>query len=364
MSDTLVLFLPNGLLPMRWLRLSEHGVGSRGMGLPAIDPERDGAPVAIAPADTVTLHWAELPDRSLLQAVAAARVLVADASAAALSDLHVAVGREEGVTERPIAVVTASQMHAWLGALADDGIDPAAIIPAPMLLPRPADGYIRADLGGDGVVRGTTSGFADEARLTELITGGAAPMVMAREDVEAAIARAIAAPGLDLRQGEFARRTRRTIDWMLVRRLAWMGTAILGVTLATSLTEIVKYNLAATRMEARADASARTGLARGETVNDADRQLTERLARLRGAGLGFSRTAAAVYAAIASVPGTELRSLAFDGNGALRATVAAQGEGQITDITTRIERAGFAVQQSTLTNAGGIFSGDLTVTAR
>ena len=102
---------------------------------------------------------------------------------------------------------------------------------------------------------------------------------------------------------------------------------------------------------------ARTGLAHGETVNNADRQLTERLARLRGAGLGFSRTTTAVFAAVQAVPGTELRTIAFDGSGALRATVAAKGEGQITDVKTRIESAGFAVQLSTLTNNGGYLLG-------
>jgi general secretion pathway protein L len=148
-----------------------------------------------------------------------------------------------------------------------------------------------------------------------------------------------------------------------VRRLAWLGVAILSVTLAISLVEMVRLNRSAASMEAQADALARTAL-RGETVNDADRQLDERLARLRGAGLGFSRTAAAVIGAVQAVPGAELRTLAFDGNGALRATVAAKGEGQVTDVRTRIERAGFVVQQSTVTNAAGVFSGEMTVSAR
>jgi general secretion pathway protein L len=210
MSDTLVLFLPNGQSPLRWLRVAEGGVAARGEGLPVIDPELDAAPVAVAPADAVTLHWADLPDRSIPQAVAAARLLVGDASASALSELHVAVGRETDGAERPIGVVAAAQMRAWLAALAADGIDPAAVIPAPMLLPRPVEGYVRADLGGDGVVRGANSGFADEARLTELVTGGVAPRVLSRDALESAIAAAVAAPGLDLRQGEFAARDERS----------------------------------------------------------------------------------------------------------------------------------------------------------
>lgn len=363
MTDTLVLFLPGGAAPMRWLRVAGEAVTARGEGLPPIDPEHAGATVAVAPADTVTLHWAELPDRSLPQAIAAAKLLVAEASVTPPGELHVAVGREPDSPDRPIGVVAAAQMRAWLDALAADGIDPAAVIPAPMLLPRPAEGFVRADLGGGSVVRGTASGFADEVPLTDLVTGGVAPATLGRDAIEAAIAAAVAAPALDLRQGAFARRSRRAIDWALVKRLAWLGAAIVGVTLAISLAEIVKRNVAASDMEARTEALARAALPRGETVDNADRQLDERLGRMRGAGLGFARTAAAVFAAVRAVPGTELRGVGFDGNGKLRATIAAPGEGQVIDVRTRLEGQGFTVQLGTLTAAGGTVSGDLTVGA-
>ena len=363
MNDTLVLFLPSGQSPWRWLRVAGDSVTARGEGVPSFDPEARENAVAVAPAESVTLHWADLPDRSTAQAVAAARLLAADASVTPIGNLHVAVGREAEGVERPIGVVSSLWMNEALAALAAEGIDPDAVIPAPMLLPRPEQGYVRADLGGEGVVRGTTSGFADEARLTELVTGGVAPTVLGRDELETAIAGAIAAPVRDLRQGPFARRAKGAIDWALVRRLAWLGVAILTVTLLISLTEIVKLNLAASSMEARADALARTALPRGETVNNADRQLGERLARLRGAGLGFSGTAASVFAAVGAAPGAELRALSFDGTGRLRATVAVQNEGLITDISQRLRRQGFTVTQSTAQNIGGVFSIDLTVNA-
>jgi general secretion pathway protein L len=363
MSDTLVLFLPSGQSSWRWLRVAGDSVTARGDGVPVFDAETRENAVAVAPAESVTLHWADLPDRSTAQAVAAARLLAADASVTPIGELHVAIGREAEGIDRPIGVVSSHWMRGALATLAAEGIDPDAVIPAPMLLPRPAQGYVRADLGGEGVVRGTTSGFADEARLTELVTGGVAPAILGRDELEAAIVGAVAAPTLDLRQGEFARRTRAAIDWAVVRRLVWLGATILGVTLLISLTEIVKLNMAASSMEARADALARTALPRGETVNNADRQLGERLVRLRGAGLGFSGTAASVFAAVGATPGAELRALSFDGNGNLRATVAMQNEGLITDITQRLRRQGFTVTQSTAQNIGGVFSIDLTVSA-
>ena len=256
-------------------------------------------------------------------------------------------------------------MRSWLDTLAEAGIDPAAVLPAPMLLPRPETGYLRADLGGEGVVRGPTSGFADEARLTELVTGGTAPAVMPRDELEAAIVAAVAAPTLDLRQGMFARRRQDAIDWALIRRIAWLTLAVLGVSLLISLVQILRYSTAADELERRTDLAARGGLPRGETVNDADRQLDARLARLRGGGLGFSRTAAAVLAAVRAIPGTEVRTLSFDPTGAMRVTIGVQNEGQITDLQRRIAEAGLvATPTGQFVAAGGSMSGDILVKPR
>ncbi|MES2056803.1 MAG: type II secretion system protein GspL [Pseudomonadota bacterium] len=364
MSDTLVLFLPAPSAPWRWLRIADAVVKARGEGFPdAVDPDAP-PPVAIAPADAVTLHWAELPDRSVAQSVTAARMLAADASASPIAELHVAVGREDDHAERPIGVVSAAQMHHWLAALAANGVDPAMLLPAPMLLPRPDEGYVRADLGGEGVVRGTTSGFADEARLTELVTGGTAPATLGRDELEAAIVAAVASPALDLRQGVFARRRKLALDWALIRRLGWLSVAILTVTLFISIVSILKYSLAADALEQRADTLARQGLPRGETVNDADRQLNERLSRLRGGGLGFSRTAAAVSSAVRSVPGAELTALAFDVNGDVRATVSADREATVVDVRHRIEAQGFVVQPAPIEVGNGRASAQFKASPR
>ena len=365
MPDTVILFLPAHAVPWRWLRIVDNVVTARGEGFPTLAEDNEDAHVAVAPADAVTLHWAELPDRSLAQAVTAARMLAADASATPIGELHVAVGREGDNVERPIGVVAATQMQAWLADLAANGVDPERILPAPMLLPRPDSGYLRADLGGEGVVRGPTSGFADEARLTELVTGGAAPDVMPREALEAAIVAAVAAPSLDLRQGAFARRTRVGVDWALIRRLGWLSGAIFAVTILITIVQILIYSSAADELERRADLLARTGLPRGEAVNDADRQLNARIERLRGGGMGFSRTAAAVFGAIRATPGTEVRTLSFDPVGAMRVTVGVQNEGQILQLQRSLDAAGFnATPMGQFESANGRLSGDVMVKPR
>ncbi|KQU62270.1 general secretion pathway protein GspL [Sphingomonas sp. Leaf339] len=359
---TTLLFLPAGDIGFRWMRFGDVGLMARGEGIPAgEDPV-----IAVAPADAVTLHWADLPTRSIAQATAAARILAAEASAAPPGELHVAIGQEDKSdgTDRPIAVVGTAAMRDWLEMLARVGVDPVAMVPAPMLLPRPDEGYWQATIAGQALVRGRTSGFADETRLTELVTMGHSLTALTHEPLDQAIAAAALSPSLDLRQGMFARRRRLAVDWRLIRRLAVLGVAIVGVTLAISLVRLAKYSFAADALEARANALAATGLPRGETVTDADRQLSERTGRVIGPGLGFSTTTAAAFAAVRAVPGTEVTAIDFAANGELRLTVATEREALATDLKRALEAAGFAVQASVFQASGSRVTGDMTVRAR
>jgi len=362
--DTLALFLPaDSEQPWRWLVVRDGAVVARGDGLPEPDPLPERRVVAIAPAEAVALHWADLPDRSQAQAITAARLLVAEASVTPLGDLHVAVGREDDLVERPIGVVAIAQMDDWVAMLAEGGFDPEAIVPAPMLLPRPDEGYVVGDFGAEShVVRGRSSGFADEDGLTALVVGDAPLETLDRATLEEAIAAALADPALDLRQGPFALRKRAAIDWLLVRRLAWLLAAILAATLLITLAQVIRYNASASALEAQADALARQGLGRGETVDDAGQQLTDRLARLRGGGAGFSLTAASVSAAVAATPGAEVTGLSFDASGKLRVSLGVQAQGQIVDIQNRLATAGFAADSGPFAGAAGRMTGTLTVT--
>lgn len=350
---TILLFLPAGERPWRWWRPAD---GAHGEGVPA----NETRVVAVAPAEAVTLHWAAIPARSSAQAAAAARLLVGEASAAPAGGLHVAVG-DEGSGDRPIGVVEAATMRGWLAALAAAGIDPDAIVPAPLLLPAPAEGFAIADIGGARVVRGPGSGFADEPGLTDLVTGGVAPVPVADSAFAASVAAVLAAPPLDLRQGPFARARRVELDWRLIRRLAVLAAAVLALTLGIDLVRLVRLNLAASAAEADADRLAASALPRGETPTDAGRQLTERLARVRGPGRGFSATAATVYAAVRQVPGSEVTSLSFQPDGSLIVGLATQRESAPTDLKRAIEASGLAVTAGVFQSANGRVAGQFTV---
>ena len=310
---TTLLFLPSGTTGFRWMRLADQRVVDEGEGVPRGDARTDGATIAVAPADAVTLHWAELPSRSTAQATAAARILATEASAAPLAELHVAVG-DEGRSDRPIGVVGIAVMQGW--------------------------------------------------RLTAIVTGDSPPATIDRATLEAALVAAVAAVPLDLRQGVFARRRRQfALDWPLIRRLAVLAGLILAVTLAISLVRIGKYSFGADMLETQADLAARSGLPRGETVTDAARQLDERLSRVRGPGLGFSTTSAAIFAAVRAMPGTEITALDFQPNGTVRLGVAVEREALATDLKRALEIAGFTVQAGVFQSAAGRVTGELTISA-
>lgn len=360
----LVLPASGALTAWRWVKVADGAVVARGEGVPSATA--DDRVLAIAPASATTLHWADLPDRSMAQATAAARLLVAE-STLAPGDAHVAVaGVDAGGGKRAIAVVANIQMQAWLGTLADHGIDPAAIIPAALLLPGPDSGFISADLGGEIVVRGVESGFADDPALTPMLTAGVAPNPLDRAAMEAALVAAFATPLLDLRQGPFARSRRSfSIDWREIRRIGWLVAAVILLTILIGVAQIIRDNVGADMLDAQADQLARTGLPPGETVNNADRQLDERLSGLRGPGLGFTRSAGAVFAALQAVPASEATALSFESNGVMRVAIAARGEGAVSDVKRQLERAGFVVAQTGAfsSNAGRV-TGEFTVTPR
>ena len=360
MTVTTLLFLPiDERQPWRWWRVADAAIVAEGEGV----PDATAALVAIAPAEAVTLHWADLPARSAAQAFAAARVVVSDATAVPVAGLHVADGEADPAgRERPVAVVSPERMTHWLAVLARAGLDPVAIVPAPLLLPVPDEGYVRADLPHQSAVRGRTSGWADDPALTALITGDAPPLPVDAEALRASVVATAGWPPLDLRQGPFARRTRRTIDWALVRRLAVLAGLVLLATLAIDLVRIARYSFGAATLEARADMLARQGLPRGTGDGDAPRMLADRLSRLRGPGAGFSRTAAAAYRIVEAVPDSEVTAMRFDPDGRLTLSLSLAGEGQANTVKSRLEAAGFAVEAGVFAATNGRLSGDMTVT--
>jgi general secretion pathway protein L len=343
--STLILFIaPDDRLAGWWIA-DQGAVVARGDAetvLPADLPERI---VAIAPAEAMTIHVAELGSLSTAQARSAARLLAAETSVAPIETQHVAVGEADGV-DRSVAVIGNGRMAAWIESLRTHGVDPDAILPAALLLPRPEAGFARARIGAETVLRSRSAAFAGEAGLTELLVDEAPVEDL---DAEALVLAALDAPELDLRQGAFVRRRRFALDWALARRLAALGIAIVAVTLLTAIVQTVRYGIAADRLDAEAQAIAR---AAGPDAATAPR------------GAGFSAAAGGLIAAVQAVPNVELASLTYDADGLLRATILAPGAADAEALRARIRTTGLSVEATPFTSENGRIRGEFRIGRR
>lgn len=366
-AGTVLLFLPtDDAAPIGWTRyVGGTPVGSGGS-LDSIGTATDDIGidrvVAVAPAADVTLHWAELPGLATAQARAAARLMVSEQSLVSGEALHVAVGDETEDGERPVAAVATERMVAWLGRLAAAGIDPAAVIAAPLMLPLADEGFTRAEVGGETVFRGRSSGFADDPVLTPILVEARPVTALTGRALDDALLAAAATPMLDLRQGAFARSRRGRLDWALIRRLGWLALAIAAVSLAIGLVATLRLSIAADAAEREAAEIAREALPRGTAAGaDPVLALDRALAGERGGGLGFTTTAGVLFGAVQAVPGVELTGLDFGADGVMRAALRAPGAPEVEAIIERVQAAGLEATPSPFQASEGRVSGELRI---
>ena len=365
-GNFLLLFLSDGVAPPRgWMRLRDGAVVARaGAGLPPppADDLIDERLVLVVPGQDVVIHWIELPALAPAQAIAAARLMAGEVSAAPVDRLHVALGAAGGDT-RAISLVAPVRVAAWLAQAQALGLDPDAIVPEPLLLLPPEAGVVRWAHDGLHLLRGPNVALAAEPDLSALLVE---EPVVAIDDaaVEAGLGAALALRPVNLRQGPFARRRRWRIDWPLVRRLALLGGAILLAILAVQIALILKYSLAADRLEREVAGVARTALPRVATVADPPAQLAGRLADLRGAGAGFTAIAAAIFSAVRDTANVELSALSFDQSGTLRITATAANPADIAALGRRIEAGGYLVESGDVRPGGGRQIAEITVRSR
>jgi len=264
---------------------------------------------------------------------------------------------------RAVALVPAITMAGWIGRLQAQGLDPDVVLPEPLLLPRPAEGFVRHDRGALPIFRGPNDAFAAEPELADLVLVGARVEHIDAATFKAGITEAVAHPPVNLRQGPFAKRRRWQIQWKLIRRLALLGLAILMVTLAIQVAAIMRYTFAADALELEAQRIASRALPGTVQVTNAPEQLERRLADL-GGGVGYSAIASALFNAVGATSNAELTGLVYDSDGSLRATVQGDSPATILALQDRVRASGFAVEAGAMRTGGGRPTTELTVRAQ
>ncbi|WP_336960044.1 type II secretion system protein GspL [Sphingobium aquiterrae] len=367
--DGLIVTLPaaEGDAPT-WMRVVDGGVTQAGAGtgwlaacglaaLPA-----DGTVMLVAPAGLTALHWIAYPDMPARQGRAAAR-LAALSQSIDPADRLIAATDENDDPARPhvVAIAARSDVQHWLLWAQHHGLDPDMIVPAALLLPAPEEGFISGKMGGEHVVRGVAIASPAEDLLLHALLAGVAPVALPDDAVRAGMLAALAEPPLNLRQGDFAKRARRAVDWRQVQRMAvWCG-CIAFISLAISLIAIVKLNADAGKLDAEAVAAAQSVLPAASDAALALEALDARLAE-RGAGAwGFTGPASGLFGAMQTAPGVSLTSLGRSADGTLRATLAAARAEEINGVLLAIQAAGFTITATSSQDPGGRTLADITV---
>ena len=321
----------------------------------------DALVMLVPPAALTTLHWIDHPDLPPRQARAAAR-LSALAGGILPADQLFAAADDNDDPSRPhiIALAARADMQHWLLWSQHHGLDPDIIVPAPLLLPRPSEGVSRGVIAGEALVRGRD--FALPADLAGPPLMPQAPILDVSQDaiVAAAIA-ALDAPPLDMRQGDFAKRVRRSVDRRTLGRIALWSGLILLVSLAISLISIVRQQVAASQLDGESLALAQQVAPQAADLAQAEAEMDRQLASRGAVAYAFTAPVAGLFSAMQDAPGVSLAALSRDPDGAIRATLASAKADDINRVLLALQTAGFTVTATSSQDPGGRTLADITV---
>ncbi|MGH8084938.1 MAG: type II secretion system protein GspL [Lysobacter sp.] len=310
--------------------------------------------------------WLELPARNPVQALAAARVLVADHVAGPVDTLHLAIAPGADDRSRQVVAVESATMQAWLDQAAAFGMIPDVVAPMPMLLApveeaatgEPGDVVI-ADIDGHWLVRGEKLAFAAEPALADQVIGERPRRILTGAETEAAFTANALSPPIDLLQHAFARQPAHREGWPAYRRAAVLAAVLVVSPLVLLAAQAVRHEVAARNLQAQANALSRTVM---PTLGEDADPLPPIRARLAGlqAGDVFADAAAALLAAVAATDGVELDALSYT-DGELQATLVVPAPAALERIRSALAKAGLELAENGRRDAGGRNQHTITV---
>jgi general secretion pathway protein L len=350
----IVLFAGGANMP--WLRIEDGAIAERGED----HPPADVPATVVIPSDQVSWRTIDATALSPAQALVAARLDAAESSLGDPSDRHVAVvagGHAYVLTSRSALRTLLAEMTAL-----EMAVD--TVLPSPALLPEPDEGFVRAALPLEVVLRSASGGLREDGAVSALVVGEAPLRTLSEEEVDASILAAAEQPGINLLQGEFAPRTQWVADpgyWMRMARYAGIALAL---TLAIPVAKWVKLGSSTASLDREASEIAARALGEAAAGPDAALRLRNRLAERRGAGAGFVPTEAVLARVIEMQPNAELSMMAFEPDGTMRATLRGTSQADLDAVRTGLESAGFAASLSGQTGNQGRLQAELSVRPR
>lgn len=305
---------------------------------------------ALVPAALAPVQDRAMPAMPAAQALAAERLRVAGQGVTGQGG----AGQGANAARRHAAVavdgdrmlcagVANADMDLWLGSLATAGLDPAALVPAALVLPRPPEGAVTGTLGAQALARTPDAAFAGEPALVEALAAGGAPLSFSAEALAEGLLAVHAAPPLNLRQGTYAPRRVSVFRLPVWSQLARMAATAALLALVLMIVWIVKWNADSASREDAALAAVQAKYPAATDIDTAERVLAAELARRGQGGASFAAPAAALLAAMQPVAGVQLRDLGYSADGTLRFTAASPRPEDINAVLIALQRDGWKV---------------------
>jgi type II secretion system protein L len=321
--------------------------------LPAEDfrPESDDRAIGFAPATCVTHHRAHVSARSEKEALLSVPYLVEDDLAQPVELLHVALGRRApDQLQRDLYVVDFRILEAWIDQLKQLGLRDAKIVPELALLPA---GPVLVDLGARCLVALRERRYGVDLTLPDdLVHALIAPdgEKLPTEPLDGhpllkLVSMLAGEPPADLRQGPFAVRAPGfNLDLQSLRMPLSLAAACVIASLGFVVAETSALKNDASRLKAEAARQYASLFPEEGSVADPELRIRAKAASVGQSALDFRTAVAALYRAVLSVDGTEIRSIRYErAQGVLRATLSYGAYGDDSKVSQFLSDAGLQV---------------------
>jgi general secretion pathway protein L len=311
----------------------------------------------VAPED-VRCHWFTLPDVQGRQAESVAKLRAAQQSLG-LVHCSAAIDFEDVVAT---ATIASEVMQFGLDKLRTRGLDPDIVLPFALSLPMQTGGVVRTEMDDMSVLRGPQFAIPDEAVLRDVFIGDADIETIDAESLQSMLLSASAAPLLNLREGNFAKRVQTA--WFTAEQKIWLQRLLIAlviVTMTLTFATLAKYWVATASENDVALLAAQKIDPAIQDIDQAEGMLTASLNRQGKTQGDFAQLSAALWRSVKASPNVSVRELRYTPDGILSVVLAAPTSDNINKALVAIQQDGFRITATPRQDTSGATLVDMTV---
>jgi general secretion pathway protein L len=323
--------------------------------VPTVD---DVTVMAVVAPEDVRCHWFTLPELQGRQAETVAKLRATEQS---LGLVHISAGADYDDVVAT-ATIAPEVMQRGLDRLGARGLNPDIVLPFASLVRTHTDGVFRAEMDGLSVLRAAQFAIPDESVLRDLFIGDAHIENMDGGSIRSMLLSASAAPLLNLREGNFAKRDQAV--WVTAEQKIWVRrllAALLIVTMMLTIATLAKYWTATASENDAALAAAQKIDTAIQDIDQAESMLAASLNRQGKTQSSFAPLSAAVWRSVKAAPNVSVRELRYTPDGILTVVLAAPTADNINNALVTIQQDGFRITATARQDTTGATLVDMTV---